>query len=52
MRMEGSAGELRVVIDEPTLVFEGHLNRAFSIIDNESCVGRGLPVAELRDEAS
>jgi predicted NBD/HSP70 family sugar kinase len=49
VRMEGMP-ELRVIADEPTLVFEGHLNRAFSIIDND-IVKRGASVVELRDQA-
>lgn len=34
VRMEGMP-ELRVVLDEPMLVFEGHLNRALSVIDGD-----------------
>ncbi|RFB90720.1 transcriptional regulator [Rhizobium leguminosarum bv. trifolii] len=34
VRMEGMP-EIRVVADEPILVFEGHLNRALSVIDQD-----------------
>ncbi|MDM9628979.1 ROK family transcriptional regulator [Rhizobium sp. S152] len=40
VRMEGMP-ELRVVLDEPMLVFEGHLNRALSVIDGD-IVAAGL----------
>ncbi|NLR96864.1 ROK family transcriptional regulator [Rhizobium sp. P38BS-XIX] len=49
VRMEGMP-ELRVAIDEQTLVFEGHLNRALSILDND-IVRKGASVVELRDQA-
>ncbi|MFT4182189.1 MAG: ROK family transcriptional regulator [Rhizobium sp.] len=49
VRMEGMP-ELRVIVDEQTLVFEGHLNRALTIIDND-IVRRGASVVELRGQA-
>lgn len=38
VRMQGMP-ELRVVFDEPLLVFEGHLNRALSVIDGDIVQG-------------
>jgi predicted NBD/HSP70 family sugar kinase len=48
VRMEGMP-ELRVVADEPTLVFEGHLNRALAMMDDD-IVRSGVAVAELNDQ--
>ncbi|MDE1994441.1 MAG: ROK family transcriptional regulator [Rhizobiaceae bacterium] len=49
VRMEGMP-ELRLMADEPTLVFEGHLNRALAIIDND-IVRTGNAVVELNDQS-
>ncbi|EJB07246.1 transcriptional regulator/sugar kinase [Rhizobium leguminosarum bv. trifolii WSM597] len=40
VRMEGMP-EIRVVADEPILVFEGHLNRALSVIDQDIVISGG-----------
>ncbi|MGG7580108.1 ROK family protein [Rhizobium sp. Nf11,1] len=40
VRMEGMP-EIRVVPDEPILVFEGHLNRALSVIDQDIVLSGG-----------
>ncbi|WP_064695363.1 ROK family transcriptional regulator [Rhizobium aegyptiacum] len=40
VRMEGMP-EIRVVPDEPILVFEGHLNRALSVIDQDIVMSGG-----------
>ncbi|SCB57038.1 Sugar kinase of the NBD/HSP70 family, may contain an N-terminal HTH domain [Rhizobium aethiopicum] len=40
VRMEGMP-EIRVVPDEPILVFEGHLNRALSVIDQDIVISGG-----------
>ncbi|MGO4436553.1 ROK family protein [Rhizobium sp. RAF56] len=50
VRMEGMP-ELRVVADEEALVFEGHLNRAFTIIDNEIVLSRAAAAAEMHHRA-
>ncbi|MBB4566126.1 ROK family transcriptional regulator [Rhizobium leucaenae] len=47
VRMEGMP-ELRVMADEPTLVFDGHLNRALAMMD-EDIVRSGV-VAELNSQ--
>ncbi|MEF0942545.1 ROK family transcriptional regulator [Rhizobium sp. BR 362] len=47
VRMEGMP-ELRVMADEPTLVFEGHLNRALAIMDDD--IVRSGVVAELNSQ--
>lgn len=51
VRMEGMP-ELRVVTDEPSLVFEGHLSRAFTIIDNDIVLTRAAAATEMHDRAS
>ncbi|AVA22446.1 ROK family protein [Rhizobium sp. LEGMi198b] len=48
VRMEGMP-ELRVVADEPTLVFEGHLNRALAMMDDD-IVRSGVAVTELHGQ--
>jgi predicted NBD/HSP70 family sugar kinase len=49
VRMEGMP-ELRIVADEQTLVFEGHLNRALAMIDEDVIVS-GTGAAEMNREA-
>lgn len=52
VRMEGMP-EMRVVPDEQALVFEGHLNRALSIMDNDIVMARAAAASmELNDRAS
>ncbi|MBB5576411.1 MULTISPECIES: ROK family transcriptional regulator [Rhizobium] len=47
VRMEGMP-ELRVMADEPTLVFEGHLNRALAMMDDD--IVRSGVVTELNGQ--
>ncbi len=49
VRMEGMP-ELRVVADEQILVFEGHLNRALSIIDTDIVMSGMAVNMELSDQ--
>jgi predicted NBD/HSP70 family sugar kinase len=50
VRMEGMP-ELLLVADEQTLVFEGHLNRALAIIDNDIVMSGATTNAELTAQA-
>ncbi|OWV85235.1 transcriptional regulator [Rhizobium sp. N122] len=50
VRMEGMP-EIRVVADEPILVFEGHLNRALSVIDQDIVIS-GVQGGEQRQNPS
>jgi predicted NBD/HSP70 family sugar kinase len=50
VRMEGMP-ELRVLADEPTLVFEGHLNRALTIMDSD-IVKAGVVASEMPDSSA
>jgi predicted NBD/HSP70 family sugar kinase len=49
VRMEGMP-ELRVVADEQTLVFEGHLNRALAIIDHDIVMAGMTTNIELSEQ--
>jgi len=51
VRMEGMP-DLRVVADEPSLVFEGHLSRAFTIIDNDIVLSRAAAATDIHHRAS
>ncbi|KAA0700620.1 ROK family transcriptional regulator [Neorhizobium sp. P12A] len=49
VRMEGMP-ELRVVADEPALVFEGHLNRALALIDSDIVMSGATTNMELNEQ--
>jgi hypothetical protein len=51
VRMEGMP-EMRVVPDEQALVFEGHLNRALSMMDSDIVMSRAAANMVLNERAS